>query len=95
VTAKNRVRVQLPPILRPVMGGLRTVEAEGASIGEVLDYLSAKHPGLALHLYDERGQIRRNVVFIHQGTALRPFEAAARRLGPDDEIVLTNALAGG
>ena len=89
------VRVQLPPILRPVMGGARTVEAEGASIGEVLSYLAAKHPGLALHLYDESGQIRRNVVFIHEGKALKPFEAAARRLGPNDEIVLTNALAGG
>jgi molybdopterin converting factor small subunit len=89
------VRVQLPPILRPVMGGVRSVEAEGTSVAEVLDNLAGRFPGLALHLYDESGQIRRNVLFLHEGKAVRPFEAAAHRLGPNDEIVVTNALAGG
>ena len=89
------VRVQLPPILRPVMGGKRYVEAEGRSIGAVLAHLSKSHPAIGLHLFDESGAIRRNIVFLHAGEAVRAAEAKDRRVKDGDEIVVTNALAGG
>lgn len=89
------VRVQLPPILRPVMGGKRYVEAEGRSIGAVLANLSKAHPAIGLHLFDESGAIRRNIVFLHGGEAIRAAEAKDRRVKEGDEIVVTNALAGG
>ena len=89
------VRVQLPPILRPVMGGKRFVEAEGRSIGAVLANLSKAHPAIGLHLFDEAGAIRRNIVFLHAGEAIRAAEARDRRVKEGDEIVVTNALAGG
>jgi molybdopterin converting factor small subunit len=89
------VRVQLPPILRPVMGGQRFVEAEGRSIGAVIANLSKEHPAIGLHLFDESGAIRRNIVFLHAGEAIRAAEARDRRVKEGDEIVVTNALAGG
>jgi molybdopterin synthase sulfur carrier subunit len=89
------VKVQLPPVLRTVCGGARVLDAEGGSIGAVLADLSRNHPSLALHLFDEQGAIRRNIVFLHDGQMIRAREAAARRINPGDEIVLTNALAGG
>lgn len=89
------VKVQLPPILRPVMGGVRNLDAEGSSIGAVLTDLARKHPALGLHLLDERGGIRHNIVFLHDGAMIRAKEANARQLKPGDEIVITNALAGG
>lgn len=89
------VRVQLPPILRPVMGGKRFVEAEGRSIGAVLANLSKTYPAIGLHLFDESGAIRRNIVFLHGGEAVPAAEAKDRRVKEGDEIVVTNALAGG
>ncbi len=89
------VRVQLPPILRPVMGGARTVDADGHSIAAVLVNLAKKHPSISLHLFDETGAIRRNIVFLHDGALVRAAEAKDRRVKSGDEIVLTNALAGG
>ena len=89
------VRVQLPPILRPVMGGERYVAAEGNSIGAVLTDLARRHPALGLHFFDEAGAIRHNIVFLHEGVMVRAKEANARRLNPGDEVVITNALAGG
>ncbi len=91
----TNVRVQLPPILRPVMGGLRVVDAEGSSIAAVLVDLGNKHPALGLHLFDEAGAIRRNIVFLHEGALVRAAEAKDRPVNDGDEIVLTNALAGG
>jgi sulfur-carrier protein len=89
------VRVQLPPVLRTVCGGARTLDADGSSIGAVLSDLAKRHPALALHLFDEQGAIRRNIVFLHDGQMIRAKDASVRRIEPGDEIVLTNALAGG
>ena len=89
------IRVQLPPILRPVMGGERFLSAEGSSIGAVLSDLTKRHPALALHFFNEGSAIRHNIVFLHDGAMIRAKEAAARPLKPGDEIVITNALAGG
>jgi molybdopterin converting factor small subunit len=89
------IRVQLPPILRPVMGGERTVEAEGSSIGAVLTDLRRKHPALGLHFFNEQGAIRHNIVFLHDGVMIRAKDASSHRLKAGDEIVITNALAGG
>ncbi len=89
------VRVQLPPILRAVTGGERMLSAQGRSIAAVLADLAAKHPALALHLFDEAGAIRTNIVFLHAGAMIRAREAAARQIESGDEIVITNALAGG
>ncbi len=89
------VRVQLPPVLRSVMGGERWLSAEGSSIAAALGDLAKKHPPLALHFFDEAGAIRHNIVFLHDGAMIRAKEASARQLKDGDEVVLTNALAGG
>lgn len=89
------VRVLLPPVLRSVAGGARGLDAEGSSIAAALADLARTHPALALHFFDEAGAIRSNIVFLHDGAMIRAREAAARRLAPGDEIVITNALAGG
>jgi molybdopterin converting factor small subunit len=88
-------RVQLPPVLRGVMGGERWLEAEGTSITAVLGDLAKKHPALGLHLFNEQGAVRHNIVFLHDGEMIRAKDAGARRIADGDEIVLTNALAGG
>lgn len=89
------VRVQLPPLLRPVMGGERFLTAEGNSIGAVLSDLTRRNPALALHFFNESGGIRHNIVFLHGGTMVRAKDADRHRIDPGDEIVITNALAGG
>jgi len=89
------VRVQLPPVLRSVMGGERWLEADGDSIAAVLADLAKKHPALGLHFFDEQSAIRRNIVFLHASQLVRAREADTHALKPGDEIVLTNALAGG
>ena len=89
------VRVQLPPVLRGIAGGERWLAGSGTSIAAVLTDLAKKHPAIGLHLFDEAGGIRHNIVFLHDGTMVRAKEAAARHLKPGDEVIITNALAGG
>ena len=89
------VRVLLPPVLRHVMGGARSIEAEGASVSAVLGALGKKHPALALHFFDEHGAVRHNIVCVHNGVVVRAREMAAHEVSDGDELVLANALAGG
>ncbi|MDX6725501.1 MAG: sulfur-carrier protein, partial [Baekduia sp.] len=36
--------IRIPPVLRPSVGGEREVQADGATVGEVLHGLAAAHP---------------------------------------------------
>lgn len=57
--------VRIPTPLRSATGGEATVEVEGATVGEVLGDLDAKHPGIGERLRAEDGTIRRFVnVFV-------------------------------
>jgi hypothetical protein len=89
------VQVQLPPVLRGVMGGERWLSADGDCLEAVMRDLASRHPALGLHLFNEQGAIRHNIVFLHAGDLVRGREAAKRKITTGDEIVLTNALAGG
>ena len=89
------VRVLIPPVLRNVTGGRRAIESQGRTLQEVLVNLTREHPALALHLFDERGDVRRHVLCIHDSSAVRPVDFASRTIRDGDEIIITNALAGG
>ena len=89
------VRVRLPPVLRTVIGGSSALEADGRTIAEALHNLAEAHPALGLHLFDEAGAARRNIICLHRGDLVRATEFAARTVEASDELVLTNALAGG
>ncbi len=89
------VRVHLPPVLAAVTGGARQCEARGGTVRAVLADLAASMPALGLHLFDEAGALRPHIVCIHKDVVVRAPEAEAHEVRPGDEIVLTNALAGG
>ena len=89
------VHVQLPPVLRSVMGGERWLAADGDTLAAVAGDLAHRYPALGLHLLDEQGKLRHNIVFLHDGEMVRARQAAERHVRDGDEIVMTNALAGG
>jgi len=93
--ASAGIRVQLPPLLRNLMGGERWLTGDGDSIVAVLADLGRKHPSLALHFFDEQGTLRHNIAFVHDGEVVRSREATKHAVRPGDELILTTALAGG
>jgi sulfur-carrier protein len=88
------VRVQIPPVLRN-MTGKRVLEAEGTTLAALLADLGQNYPALALHLFNENGTVRRNIVCVHDANVVRPKDFATHAIGDDDEVILANALAGG
>ncbi|MER3405221.1 MAG: molybdopterin synthase sulfur carrier subunit, partial [Chloroflexota bacterium] len=55
------VEVRVPTMLQRLVGGARTVQAEGKTVGDVLDDLERRFPGLKERIIGENGEILRFV----------------------------------
>ncbi len=85
------MRVLIPSALQSYTGA-SWVEAEGTTLAEVLMDLDRRYPGIRFRMIDERGAIRRHVRFFHRKVAVHDL---AHALGPEDELLIVQALSGG
>ncbi len=86
------VAVVLPRLLRPIVGAETTLHIDGGTLGEVVDGLLARHPGLRPHLFDEEGRLRTHVLCFVDGQATRlddPSEPSG------SEVRFLQAVSGG
>lgn len=89
------VNVLIPTPLRNLTGELDTIQADGATIGEVFQNLETKHPGIGERLYDEAGEIRRFVnVYLNQED-IRFIDGKDTAVNEGDEVSIVPAIAGG
>lgn len=86
--------VRIPTPLRPHAGGLDRVEAQGSTVGEVLNQLGQQFPALAARLF-EAGELRRFVNVYVNNEDIRYLEDLATPVGPADEVSIIPAVAGG
>lgn len=89
------VQVNLPTVLRPHAGGAKTVTVEGSTVGEVLQALVAKYPGLAGQVIDDHGALHRFVNVYVNDDDVRYLSATETRVTDADELSILPAVAGG
>jgi molybdopterin converting factor small subunit len=86
------VEVRIPTPLRSYTGEQKVVQAEGATIAELLVDLDRRYPGLRFRVVDEQGRLRTHMnVFVNR-ERVRDLDTA---LAGTDEVVLMQALSGG
>ena len=86
------MRVVLPTPLAEYTRHVREVEAEGATVAELLFDLDRKFPGLRFRVIDEQDAIRPHIkIFVNRAQA----DAITRALSPSDEVLVVAALSGG
>jgi molybdopterin converting factor small subunit len=86
------MRVLLPSPLVSYTGGRREVEAQGATLAELLADLERRHPGIRFRMVDEQGAVRPHIkIFVNREQAASLSSA----LGPADEVLVVAALSGG
>jgi molybdopterin converting factor small subunit len=85
------VKVLIPSPLRSYTG-VSEVDAEGATLAEVLADLDRRHPGLRFRVVDEQDQLRPHVRFFVDGEQV--FDLG-RRLAPGQSVQIVQALSGG
>lgn len=92
---RARVAVRLPGPLRELAGGAVAVAVEAATVGEALDALVARHPGLRRHLWTDDGSLREHVnVFLNEED-IRSGAGEASRVAEGDEVTVVPSIAGG
>jgi sulfur-carrier protein len=86
--------VRIPTPLRPHAGGLDRIEAAGATVGEILDHLTAQHPALRDRLF--KGEDLQDYVRVYVNNEdIRYLEDLATPVGPNDDVSIIPAIAGG
>jgi len=69
-----------------------TVQADGATVGEMLAALEQQFPGIRFRMIDEQEAIRRHIRIFVNGSQVPDIAHALRA---NDEIVIVQALSGG
>jgi molybdopterin synthase sulfur carrier subunit len=70
----------------------REVEANGATLAELLADLDRRYPGLRFRVIDEQDRMRPHMRFFVNGEQVF---AMTRPLGPADRLQIVQALSGG
>ena len=68
------------------------VDADGATIAELVADLDRRYPGLRFRVIDEQDRMRAHIRFFVNGEQV--FDMA-RPLGPGDSVQIVQALSGG
>lgn len=90
--AKVLVKVRLPAHLaRLFPDGATYVELEARTVGELMDALEARWPGMRDRLCDERPAIRRHINVFVGGRRARLDTA----LAPGADVFILTAISGG
>lgn len=86
------IRVSIPSQLIAYTDGATRVVAEGAEVGDVLDDLDRRYPGLKFRVIDEQDRIRRHMrIFVGRDEA-RSMTVPVR---DGEELLIFGALSGG
>ncbi len=89
------VTVRIPTPLRRLTQNQPEVEAEGETIGSLIENLEANHPGIKERICDESGNIRRFVNIYLNDEDIRFLDGNATAVKDGDEISVIPAIAGG
>ncbi|GAA3090789.1 MoaD/ThiS family protein [Streptosporangium carneum] len=89
------VSVRIPTILRTYTGGSAEVNAEGATLRDVLQKLDADFPGIGARILDETGKIRRFVNVYVGDEDVRFAENLDTATPSGAQVSIIPAVAGG
>jgi len=89
------VEVRVPTILRPHVGGVASLTAEGATIGELFDGLVARYPNLRGQLITEEGELHRFVNVYRNDDDIRYLGRLETPVSESDVVSIIPAVAGG
>jgi sulfur-carrier protein len=86
------VKVRIPSPLRSYTQQQAVVDADGATLAEVLLDLDGRYPGLRFRMVDEQGRVRKHMKIFVNDESVRDLDTP---IDARDEITIMQALSGG
>ena len=87
--------IHIPTPLRPFTDKKESVEATGATVGELLADLVKRHDGLRKHLYTDEGKLRNFVNVYLNDEDIRYLQREQTPVKPVDALSIVPSVAGG
>jgi molybdopterin/thiamine biosynthesis adenylyltransferase/rhodanese-related sulfurtransferase/molybdopterin converting factor small subunit len=88
-------KILIPTPLRPYTDKQDTVDASGATVGELLADLTRKHSGLKAHLYNDQGKLRSFVNVYVNDEDIRYLQKEQTPVMAGDTVSIIPSVAGG
>ncbi len=88
-------RVKLPTILRSHAGGERAVDADGATLRDLLEDLETRYPGITQMVLTDDGALHRFVNVYVNDEDVRYLGSLETAVDPEDTVSILPAVAGG
>ncbi|HEX4794251.1 MAG TPA: MoaD/ThiS family protein [Humisphaera sp.] len=89
------IKVRIPSPLRTYTNGADVVEAQGASVGDVLNDLKTKAAGIETRLFKAPAQLNRFVNIYLNDEDIRFLKNLETPVKEGDQISIVPAIAGG
>ena len=89
------IKILIPTPLRPFTDKLDTVEVSGAMVGDLLQDLTTKYPGLKQHLYAVDGKLRSFVNVYVNDDDIRYLQKNETPVKDGDTVSIIPSVAGG
>jgi MoaD family protein len=89
------IQVKIPTVLRKHTGGQPAVEADGATIGEVIEAVDGKHPGFRSQVIGDDGELHRFINVYLNDEDVRYLAALRTDVNDGDVVAILPAVAGG
>ncbi len=89
------VKVRIPTPLRKLTQDKDTVQAAGATVGDIVNDLETQYPGIQERLCDEKGELRRFVNIYLNDEDIRFAQGKSTPVKDGDEVSIIPAIAGG
>jgi molybdopterin synthase sulfur carrier subunit len=87
--------IRIPAPLRKLVNDQEMVKSDAGTLADAIARLDGDYPGIKDRLCDEAGQIRRFVNVYVNGEDVRFLDNVNTKLGPNDEVSIVPAVAGG
>ena len=88
-------KILIPTPLRPYTDKQDSVDAAGATVGELLADLTRRHAGLKAHLYNEQGKLRSFVNVYINDEDIRYLQKEQTPVNAGDTVSIIPSVAGG
>jgi molybdopterin converting factor small subunit len=82
-------------VLRASVGGEKELQAEGDSVGEILQSVVESHPDTRSQLFSADGELNRYVNVYLNDEDVRVLDGLDTSVGSGDTLVILPAMAGG
>jgi len=87
--------VKIPTPLRKLTNNETSVDADGTTVGQIVESLESAYPGMQERLIDDNGDLRHFVNIYLNGEDIRYIDGLKSSVSDNDELSIVPAVAGG